>query len=104
MFGSRKRGSVKTWEELGFQREITRDGSLTLRACGSDAEAMHHSGGALDETLFVYGEPLIEIFERIHRPRIFSLGLGVGYVEFVTAARGVRQAKDFELMTMKAVA
>ncbi|HRO67309.1 MAG TPA: MnmC family methyltransferase [Pseudobdellovibrionaceae bacterium] len=94
---------MKTWQEIGFQREITRDGSLTLKPAGEASEAMHHSGGALEETVFVYGEPLKEIFSRISRPRIFSLGLGLGYVEFVTAARACLTGKDFEIVTMESV-
>ncbi|MBX3039821.1 MAG: hypothetical protein KF789_03805 [Bdellovibrionaceae bacterium] len=94
---------MKTWQEMGFQREITRDGSLTLKTEGTSSEAMHHSGGALEETLFIYGEPLREIFSLLPKARIFSLGLGLGYVEFVTAAQAILAGKDFEIVTMESV-
>lgn len=95
---------MKTWKDLGFQREITRDGSISLRAAGGDGEMMHHSAGALEETSLIYGEPLSEIFQSLERPRIFSLGLGMGYVEFVTAAQALRWQKGFEILTMESEA
>lgn len=60
---------------------------------------MHHSAGALAETLFIYGEPLKEIFARISRPRIFSLGLGLGYVEMVSAAHARHAGQPLQMET-----
>lgn len=92
---------MKTWQDVGFKPELTGDGSVTLRLPG-DGEWMHHSGGALEETLMIYGEPLREAFSRLEKPRIFSLGLGLGYVEWVVAAESVRAGgKPFELLTME---
>lgn len=84
------------WQKHGFSIETTADGSPTLRG---ERESMHHSGGALAETLLIYGEPLRELFTQLPRPRVFSLGLGLGYVELVTAQRALLAKKSFELET-----
>lgn len=93
---------MKTWQESGYDWEITADGSPTLRKVGG-GESMHHSGGALEETLMIYGEPLRESFARLERPLIFSLGLGLGYVELVAAADSVRSGKSFEMLTLELI-
>lgn len=84
------------WQSHGFQIEQTDDGSPTLRGEG---ESMHHSGGALSETLLIYGSPLKELFAQLEKPRVFSLGLGLGYVELVTAKLALEAGKPFELET-----
>lgn len=84
------------WQSHGFQIEQTGDGSPTLRGEG---ESMHHSGGALAETLLIYGAPLKDLFEQLPLPRVFSLGLGLGYVELVTAKIALEAGKSFELET-----
>jgi hypothetical protein len=93
---------MKTWQDIGFTWERTADDSPTL-SLGPSLESMHHSGGALAETLIIYGEPLREIFATITRPRIFSLGLGLGYVEMVAAAHSLRSGREFEMLTMESV-
>lgn len=93
---------MKTWQETGFDIETTGDGSQTLRVTGN-GESMHHSGGALEETLMIYGRPLTEVFARIERPRVFSLGLGIGYCELVTAAAALKAGKSYEMVTMELV-
>lgn len=93
---------------MGFLWDITADGSPTLRHIEAlpgweTGESMHHSGGALEETLIVYGEPLKEIFAKVDRPHILSLGLGMGYVELVTAAEAMKQGKTCEIYTLESV-
>lgn len=89
--------------ETGYAWEITADGSPTLRT-GGDGESMHHSGGALEETLMIYGEPVREVFSStIVKPRVFSVGLGLGYVELVSAAFAIRAEKSFEMLTLESV-
>ncbi|MBX2986452.1 MAG: hypothetical protein KF802_01015 [Bdellovibrionaceae bacterium] len=97
---------MKTWQEMGFLWDVTADGSPTLRKAEPSpgwvtGEAMHHSGGALEETLMIYGEPVEESFRRLDAPKIFSLGLGLGYVELVTAAHGVRHGKSYEILSLE---
>lgn len=92
---------MKTWKELGYKSFKTQDGSLTLASVQQGSELMHHSGGALEETYFIYGRPLQRLFEDIPAPSIFSLGLGLGYIEMVTAAIGMRSRKPFQLLTME---
>lgn len=64
---------------------ITEDGSPTLILTyeNGSAEKMHHSGGALSESFFIYHTALRTIFEHGWRPRILSLGLGLGYNELI---------------------
>lgn len=93
---------MKTWEDSGYVWEVTGDGSPTLRKTGG-GECMHHSGGALEETLMIYGQPLRESFDLLPCPRVFSLGLGLGYVELVAAAHSLRTGKPFEMHTMESI-
>lgn len=93
---------MKTWQETGFDLEFTADGSATLRVSGN-GESMHHSGGALEETLMIYGQPLTEVFASVEKPRVFSLGLGLGYCELVTAAAALKAGKSYEMVTMELV-
>ncbi len=66
----------------------TEDGSPTARF--DDGESMHSLRGAFGETVYVYGTAIkrsMVFFEnQIYGPRIFSMGLGLGYVEIVAAA------------------
>lgn len=77
----------QSWHEIGFEVEITGDGSPSLRLCqGQDkGEAMHHSGGAAEETELIYGRIIHRCFESIDRPHFISVGLGLGYVELTVA-------------------
>lgn len=64
----------------------TEDGSPTLatRYVNDMAEVMHHMGGALTETIYVY-KPAIE-WALEHGSEVMSLGLGLGYNELLSAA------------------
>lgn len=66
----------------------TRDGSPTLIHQRADGytEKMHHSGGALSESFYIYHEALKDIILRGWRPRILSVGLGLGYNEMIAIA------------------
>lgn len=84
--------ALKSWSEIGFSLEKTQDGSPTLRRhepTRSDfqtGESMHHSGGAWEETLYIY-KPVIEKIKEwnISKPAFLSVGLGLGYVELMIA-------------------
>lgn len=71
------------WSEIGFEVEITGDGSPSLRM--HQGESMHHSGGAAAETELIYGKVIRNCFSRILEPHFLSVGLGLGYVELVVA-------------------
>lgn len=97
---------MKTWQQIGFQLEITADGSPSLRpldpATGA-GEAMHHSGGAFSESLAIYAPLIREVFDRFPSPGLLSVGLGLGYNEFLVAAEGRRKAKDYRLLSYESV-
>lgn len=68
--------------------ETTNDGSPTLaiRRADGRVEKMHHAGGAISETRFIYGQAL-EVARADRRPvRALSIGLGLGYNELLTLA------------------
>lgn len=73
-----------------FQIFITRDGSPTLVWPGEESgatEMMHHSDGALSESLYIYHAALKEVLTRKWPLRVLSLGLGLGYNELITLAQ-----------------
>lgn len=83
--------------------QLTEDGSPTARHIidGISGEAMHHLGGALSETLYIY-RPAIEWgFSQIARPAVLSVGLGLGYNELITAAYSVQSHKPFYLQSFE---
>ncbi len=99
---------MKSWSDIGFEIEITADGSPTLRLLQSkypDAahgESMHHSGGACAETLLIYGSPIKEILRKTSRSRFVIVGLGLGYIEMTIAREALLQEKkssDIGLIT-----
>ncbi len=67
---------------------ITSDGSPTLDWQGADGvrEKMHHSGGALTESLYIYHSALCEGLNRGWPTRLVSVGLGLGYNEWIALA------------------
>jgi hypothetical protein len=85
------------FDSLGFLIESTLDGSKTLRLktqpfvtlqddeTPRTGESMHHSGGAFSETCYIYGPPLEWALKSISNPCVLSIGLGLGYVEILTA-------------------
>lgn len=95
----------RNWEEIGFVCEATSDQSPTLRALSEAGrgESMHHSGGAWSESELIYGEIIKEAFARLTRPRILSVGLGLGYNEVLVAQEALRSGKDFELWSFEIV-
>jgi tRNA U34 5-methylaminomethyl-2-thiouridine-forming methyltransferase MnmC len=77
----------------------TEDGSPTvsLNAREDYAEPMHNRKGAFSETLEVYA-PLIRatLASELPLPRIFSFGLGLGYVEWTAICEAIRLGKSPE--------
>lgn len=82
---------MKSWAEIGFEIEVTGDGSPSLRLLQSvdpskyRGESMHHSGGAWAETRLIYGEPVAEIIRHQAHPEFLVVGLGLGYIEMAIA-------------------
>lgn len=80
----------------------TADGSPTLVFTRSDGyvEKMHHTGGALSESLYIYREALREANGR----RVLSIGLGLGYNELITLAEFARlRIEDFKIYSFEAL-
>ena len=73
---------------LEYAFEATEDGSQTLRlGLGEGAsEAMHSLRGAFSETDYIYGEALRAALTRGWPLNVLSMGLGLGYVELLSAA------------------
>lgn len=93
---------LKKFEEIGFTLEATGDGSPTLRLktaslmdrpgeiINRPGESMHHSAGAFSETCYIYG-PLLHWGLKNHGAcTVLSIGLGLGYVEILTATLASR--------------
>ncbi len=91
---------MKSWADIGFEVEITGDGSPSLRLLESvdpakfRGETMHHSGGACAETLLIYGEPARLIWQQVERPSFLVVGLGMGYIEMTIAREALLLGKD----------
>jgi hypothetical protein len=74
------------WQENGYEVVITADGSPSLRSLSIPTlESMHHSGGALSETESIYTPVFRQVLDLIPQARFFSLGLGLGYNEWIWA-------------------
>lgn len=101
-------------QEIGFEIEITKDDSPTLRLIkppvGADVsihpggESMHHTGGALSETCLIYGQAFQYGFEKHSNPKIVSLGLGLGYVEVLACAFSLlHNSSAFEIYSYESI-
>lgn len=87
---------MKTWQDFGFEIEITKDGSPTLHLIETldssyrpHGESMHHSVGAAAETLFIYGKPAHETLKAQKQGDFLVVGLGMGYIEATLAREGL---------------
>lgn len=92
----------QTWSSIGFEVEITGDGSPTLRLM--PGECMHHSGGAAEETELIYGQVIRRCFAEVAKPHFLSVGLGLGYVEMTVAREALlKQDLNFSLESFELV-
>ena len=85
-----------------FEWVETGDGSPSVRLWKEDQapECMHHSGGALSESLYIYGEAFEKAMEFTPKGtplRVLSLGLGLGYNEMIATALAVRAGRISDL-------
>lgn len=96
---------LKSWVDLGFEIEITKDQSPTLRLLESldpakpYGESMHHSGGASTETTHLYGNVAADILAKIQNPHFMVVGLGLGYIEMNIVRAALQQNKTVGLIT-----
>ncbi len=97
--------TLKTWQEIGFSLEKTQDGSPTLRRPTPSrpdfetGQSMHHSGGAWEETVYIY-KPVTDWVKNKNFPevRFLSVGLGLGYVELLVAREFVDHSVSQKVM------
>jgi hypothetical protein len=89
-----------------FQVIPTADGSPTARL--GEGETMHSLRGAFGETVYIYGTALDRATALLadsmaDSPRVLSLGLGLGYIEILSAAYSLKNnvglfGESFELV------
>lgn len=89
------------------QLEIFRtgDGSPTISYKRADGyiEKMHHSGGALTESLYIYHHGLELALREGCPPHVVSLGLGLGYNELIALAEFHRRKQpNFKIWSFEA--
>ena len=90
---------MKLWRDIGFEIEITGDGSPSLRLLESvdpakdKGESMHHSGGACAETLLIYGQPIALTLQKVEKAHFLIVGLGLGYIELTIAREALLLGK-----------
>lgn len=79
-----------------FEVTVTADGSPSLRIADSAGyvEKMHHTDGALSESLYIYGNAIEETLNRGWPLRVLSLGLGLGYNELIVATQALKHHVD----------
>lgn len=82
---------------------ITADGSptLTLRRADGYGEKMHHSGGALSESLYIYHATLVQALERGWPGRTLSFGLGLAYNELLAIAEFTKRDTDWKIYSFE---
>lgn len=99
---------MKSWAEIGFEIERTRDNSPTLRLIHSIdperpyGESMHHSAGACGETLLIYATPARAVLQQVLKPSFLIVGLGLGYIEMSIAKEALllgKNPQDIEKIT-----
>ncbi len=96
--------SNKTHKAYRFYTTV--DGSPTLEFSydSGQSEAMHNSQGAFEESIYIYGRALDEAFRALPVPEVLSVGLGLGYNEFLTAAYSLKAEKpisEFKLTSFE---
>ncbi|MGE3975554.1 MAG: MnmC family methyltransferase [Bdellovibrionales bacterium] len=73
---------------------LTSDGSPTAQF-HADAELMHSSHGAWSETIYIYQPVVQRVLDQQNPLTFLSVGLGLGYVEMMTAAEIFKNNRDF---------
>ncbi len=81
---------------------LTKDGSLTLKSFLEPSEWMHSLQGAYSESQFIYGDAVrqaLKTFDRKKTFSVFSMGLGLGYVELIVICECLKVGQAFEVHT-----
>ena len=87
-------------ENTKFQFVTTEDGSLSARIGAPGlpqeqcSEAMHSLRGAFSETVYIYGTAIQRALSSGFEARILSMGLGLGYVELLSAALALKTNRE----------
>ncbi|MBT4761958.1 MAG: hypothetical protein HOO06_09700 [Bdellovibrionaceae bacterium] len=70
---------------FNYKIQITADGSPSLELIGprNTAETMHSKAGAFEESLYIYLRVVKSVVEQDLPLSFYSLGLGLGYNEFI---------------------
>lgn len=90
-------------QKLNWEFVITLDGSPSLRDLNSERkEIMHHSGGALSESRYIYGRLIQGVWEWGLKPKFLSLGLGLGYNELLVAEKALELDQSFSMISYEA--
>lgn len=86
-----------------FEIFTTADGSPTLAFKRADGyvEKMHHSGGALSESVYIYLESFIRAAEKNWPLRVVSVGLGLAYNEWLTLGEAHRRGLDVQIWSFE---
>src|SRR4051812_27817152 len=75
-----------------FEIVTTQDGSPSLRISDNKnyVEKMHHSAGAMAESVYIYGSTIEKTIAKGLPLRVLSLGLGLGYNELLTVGLALK--------------
>ncbi|MCO5113798.1 MAG: MnmC family methyltransferase [Bdellovibrionaceae bacterium] len=96
---------IPSQDEFPFEWITTKDGSFTLKPLQEGSEWMHSLHGAYSESQYIYGEAIRKALTRteavaLPQPlHIFSLGLGLGYVEWIALLECLRAQVQFQIHT-----
>lgn len=86
--------------EFPYQWVITQDQSYTLKSISEDSEWMHSLHGAYSESQYIYGDAIRLALSQNVKPKVFnflSMGLGLGYVEYITVFECVKSGAVFNI-------
>lgn len=96
-------------DEFPFDWVKTRDGSWTLKPQIKGSEWMHSLAGAYSESQYVYGQSLRAALKQFKAKnldsqesfKIISVGLGLGYVEWIAVLECLKAQVKFEIYTFE---
>ncbi len=95
---------IPSQDEFPFEWITTKDGSFTLKPLQEGSEWMHSLHGAYSESQYIYGEAIRKALAKTEAAlpeplHIFSLGLGLGYVEWIVLLECLRAHVHFQIHT-----
>lgn len=90
--------------DFPYEWVTTKDNSLTLKMIAEKTEWMHSLHGAYSESQFIYGDALklaLERFDRTKTLHVMSMGLGLGYLELITAFECLTHSQPFKVTSFE---